>query len=182
MTEKDKKYEENKREFLETVFTPEQFQKDCDAIESGMNMRKAEDYTRYWTEDLRGDTSTMERIIETYMGGEVLAGFILTKSIRVIEGKDSAYFEGLYGRLTNIDNPEGFRGHWHAREAAIGRVTNQDFLKRVVDAYPADLYSRCDSPEATAVSHITDKAYLRKVAETYKDSFIVEAAQRALGK
>ncbi|MBD3204240.1 hypothetical protein GF327_08140 [Candidatus Woesearchaeota archaeon] len=69
--------------------------------------------------------------------------------------------------------------HWHGKASAMGRIDDQDFLKRVVSGVPANLEFGYQSPQAIATGKITDPAYLAKVAETYKDTFIVEAAQRS---
>src|SRR3989344_5421325 len=153
MTQKDKdaEHEKNKREFLEIVFTPAKLQKACDDIDHSGSGRKAENYVGYWVNQFKGDTPTMDRIIETYMTGEVLGGFVLSRSIDVVEGKDSRFFEGLYDRLAAMEDPREFsRGYvpniaqeldgtqvphaqfkmqtlrnWHAKVAAIGRVTDE---------------------------------------------------------
>ena len=69
--------------------------------------------------------------------------------------------------------------HWHGKASAMGRIDDQDFLKQVVSGVPANLEFGYQSPQAIAAGRILDPAYLAKVAKTYKDTCIVEAAQRA---
>jgi hypothetical protein len=69
--------------------------------------------------------------------------------------------------------------HWHGKASAMGRIDDQDFLKSVISGVPANLEFGYHSPQAIAVGRITDPTFISKVAKNYKDSFIVEAAQRA---
>ena len=236
--------EEDKREFLLSVFNPDEFQKVCHNIDYQTSIernKKAVDYVGYWINQLKGDTPTMERIIETYMPGKFLAGFILSYAIELIEGKDSRYFEELYKRLAELQNIEGFNGgyspsiaarlmggydpvsdtlykrrrkslltrvysrikklvkrpkileieieedphlefkihtlrHQHPKGAAVRRITDQDFLKRLVDEVPDDCNFGFSSHYSCAVTGITDQKYLENIISTKKDFFLVANA------
>ena len=66
--------------------------------------------------------------------------------------------------------------NWHAKAAAIGRITDEAYLKRVVEEVPDDCNFAYESPQAIAVGRITDQSFLERVLETKKDTYIVQAA------
>jgi len=98
--------------------------------------------------------------------------------------KKLRYYETrqLEQAIKNIELRTKSLEHWHGKASAMRRISDQDFLKQVVSKVPADFEFGYQSPQAIAVTNITDKVYLRKVAGTYKDPFIVEAAQKALDR
>ncbi len=207
--EKEAEYRKNKGGFLTSVANPDEFQKDCDNIDSGRNMRKAEEWVGHWIDDLKADTAKMEEIINAYKDGKHLGGYVLAKAIRVIEGKDSPYFEELHAHLSGLENPEGFSGgyvpniareldgienkdpnaefklaalrNWHAKDAAISRVTDQEYLRKVAEQYRKKGDFGYDNDGAGAIVNITDQNYLAEVAQDDEsDNFMRKAAVRKL--
>lgn len=208
-SEKDEKYRKNKGEFLTSVANPDEFQKDCDNIDHGRNMQKAEDWVGYWIDELKGDPQAIEKIIDDYKDGKRLAGYVLAKAIRAIEGKDSPYFEELHAHLSGLENPEGFSGgyvpniahelhdvkdkdpnaefklaalrNWHAKYAAISRVTDQEYLRKVAEQYRKKGDFGYHNDGAGAIANIADQNYLAEVAQDEEsDNFMRYAAVRKL--
>lgn len=206
---KDEKYEKNKGEFLTSVANPDKFQKDCDNIDGGGRMRKAEDWVGHWIDELKSDTETMQKIIDAYKDGKHLGGYVLAKAIRAIEGKDSPYFEELHAHLSGLENPEGFFGdyapniaheldgikdkdpnaefklaalrNWHAKDAAISRVTDQEYLRKVAEQYRKKGDFGYNNDGAGAVANIDDQNYLAEIAQDDEsDNFMRYAAVRKL--
>jgi len=66
--------------------------------------------------------------------------------------------------------------HSLAKDAAVGRITDQGFLKRLVDEVPADCDIGFNSFYASAVSNITDQEYLGRIVATKTDQYIVAKA------
>ena len=207
--EKDEQYRKNKGEFLTSVANPDEFQKDCDNIDSGRDIQKAEDWVGHWVDALKADTAKMEEIINAYKDGKHLGGYVLAKAIRVIEGKDSPYFEELHAHLSGLENPEGFSGgyvpniahelhdvkdkdpnaefklaalrNWHAKDAAISRVTDQEYLRKVAEQYRKKGEFGYDNDGAGALANITDQNYLAEIAQDEEtDNFMRYAAVRRL--
>lgn len=201
----DEEYTKEKKDFLAVVFDPKMLQSVCDKIDSQVN-RKAEDYIGYWLDELKSDTSLMRRVIETYKDSNFLAGFILSKAIRLVEA-DEEYFQALYDELSSSKGFRSFDGgyvpyianrlmddrdpyadfklaalkNWHARYAVLARISDQTFLRSVAERFIRKGDLGFDNDGATAVYRMNDQEFLADIAQDDDtDLFIRESAIRRL--
>jgi len=120
------------------------------------------------------------------------------KSFSVSQLITLPFFEGLYEKLNAKVDPaivgspyardldqrkypyaqfkKKMLENWHGKTAAMGRVTDEAYLKRVVEEVPDDCYFGFESAPAIAVGKITDQSFLERIVKTKTDLFIVEAA------
>ncbi|MBD3203775.1 hypothetical protein GF327_05745 [Candidatus Woesearchaeota archaeon] len=136
----------------------------------------------------RENPEFLDKVIERFLQGEELGklredygSFPISKAIEYLPDRGSEYFEQLYDRLLALDDPEQdivqrVVNNYHAKEAAVKRITNESYLKKLVEHIPDDVDFGRTTPQAIAIRGIHDQAYLERIVETKRDARIKEEA------